>query len=230
MFQGFSQATGDFLWGLAMNNDRTWFLAHRQEFEDALNQPFRALAADTVEKLNRRFPDRAFQVHLSRIYRDARRLFGRGPYKDHLWFAIYGGERHTVGPMFWFEVGGMDWSCGLGIWEESADVAAAWRAAIDAEPQRFERLVRGIAAQGPYRLWGDEYKRPKADRGELLNPWYNRRHISVGWEQGYGGPLFTPELPGVLVDRYAALMPMHDFMREAYNKVLIERAGKGAKR
>lgn len=230
MFQGFSQATGDFLWGLAMNNDRTWFLAHKQEFEDALNGPFRALAADTVEKLNRRFPDRAFQVHLSRIYRDARRLFGRGPYKDHLWFAIYGGERHTVGPMFWFEVGGMDWSCGLGIWEESADVAAAWRAAIDAEPQRFERLVRGIAAQGPYRLWGDEYKRPKADRGELLNPWYNRRHISVGWEQGYGGPLFTPELPGVLVDRYAALMPMHDFMREAYNKVLIERAGRGAKR
>ncbi|MBR6219211.1 MAG: DUF2461 family protein, partial [Clostridia bacterium] len=58
MFQGFSQATGDFLWGLAMNNDRTWFLAHNQEFEDALNGPFRALAADTVEKLNRRFPDR----------------------------------------------------------------------------------------------------------------------------------------------------------------------------
>ena len=226
MFQGFSQATGDFLWGLAMNNDRTWFLAHKQEYEDALNGPFHALAADTLEALNRRFPDRAFQVHLSRIYRDARRLFGRGPYKDHLWFAIYGGERHTVGPMFWFEVGAMDWSCGLGIWEESADVAAAWRAAIDAEPERFTRLVQGVAAQGPYRLWGDLYKRPKADRGELLNPWYNRRHISVGWEQGYGGPLFTPELPGVLVDRYAALMPMHDFMHKAYNNVLIERAGR----
>ena len=36
MFQGFSQATGDFLWGLSMNNDRAWFQAHRQEYEDAL--------------------------------------------------------------------------------------------------------------------------------------------------------------------------------------------------
>ena len=25
---------------------------------------------------------------VSRIYRDARRLHGRGPYKDHLWFCV----------------------------------------------------------------------------------------------------------------------------------------------
>ena len=31
-------------------------------------------------------------------------------------------------------------------------------------------------------------------------------------------------------DRYAALMPMHDFMRQAYNNVLIERAGRGPSR
>ena len=31
MFQGFSQATGDFLWGLSMNNDREWFDAHLKE-------------------------------------------------------------------------------------------------------------------------------------------------------------------------------------------------------
>ena len=37
MFQGFSQQTGDFLWSLAMNNDRTWFQAHKQEFETYLN-------------------------------------------------------------------------------------------------------------------------------------------------------------------------------------------------
>jgi uncharacterized protein (TIGR02453 family) len=227
MFNGFSQATGDFLWGLSMNNNREWFNAHRQEYEDHLNQPFRALTLETLALLQRRFPGEDFQAHIARIWRDARRLFGRGPFKDHLWFSIQSGERKASGPMFWFELDGTGWSYGAGNWEDAADYAAAWRALIDADPARFERLVRGIAAQGPYRLWGDEYKRPKADRGELLNPWYNRRHISVGWEQGYGGPLFTPELPGVLVDRYAALMPMHDFMRQAYNNVLIERAGRG---
>lgn len=226
MFQGFSQATGDFLWSLAMNNDRAWFLAHKQEFEDVLNQPFRALAFDTLARMQKAFADQEFQVHLSRIYRDARRLFGRGPYKDHLWFCLYSGDRHNAGPMFWFEIGGMSWSYGMGIWEDSADVAAAWRAAIDADPARFEALVKGIEARGPYTLWGDTYKRPKADRGALLNPWYNRRHFSVGYEHGYGGPLYTEALPSVLADGYAALMPMFRFMQQVYNNVLIERAGR----
>ena len=114
----------------------------------------------------------------------------------------------------------------MGIWEDAADVAAAWRAAIDADPARFEAIVKGIEARGPYRLWGDMYKRPKGDRGEVINPWYNRRHFSVGWEQGYGGPLYTEALPGVLAERYAALMPMYTFMKEVYNNVLIERAGR----
>lgn len=226
MFQGFSQATGDFLWSLSMNNDRTWFQAHRQEFEDALNQPFRALAFDTLALMRQRRPDRDFQVHISRIYRDARRLFGRGPYKDHLWFTIYSGDRHNAGPLFWFEVDGMTWSHGMGIWEDSADVAAAWRALIDADPARLEKLVRALAARGDFKLWGQEYKRPKGDLGPLLNPWYNRRHISVGYEHGYGGPMYTDALPALLADDYSALIPLFDYLREAYNNVLIERAGR----
>ena len=229
MFQGFSQATGDFLWGLSMNNDRTWFMAHRQEFEEVLNRPFRALAFETLQLLQARFPDQGFQTHISRIYRDARRLFGRGPYKDHLWFTIYSSERHNTGPMFWFEVSVMDWSYGMGIWEDSADVTAAYRALIDADRGRFEALVRDIASRGSYRLWGEEYKRPKGDVGELLNPWYNRRHISVGYERSPGGALYTEALPRLLAEEFNRLMPMYRFLSEAYNNVLIERAGRPGK-
>ena len=227
MFNGFSQATGDFLWGLSMNNNREWFNAHRQEYEDHLNQPFRALTLETLALLQRRFPDQDFQAHIARIWRDARRLFGRGPFKDHLWFSIQSGERKASGPMFWFELDGTGWSYGAGNWEDAADYAAAWRALIDADPVRFEKLVRGIEASGPYRLWGEVYKRPKADRGELLNPWYNRRHISVGREQPYGGEMFTPEFPEYLAERFAELMPFYLFLREVWNNVLIERAGRG---
>lgn len=224
MFQGFSQQTGDFLWSLAMNNDRTWFQAHKQEFEDALNQPFRALANEVLALMRERWPEWDFGLHISRIYRDARRLFGRGPYKDHLWFTVQSGGRHESGPTFWFEVDGVSWTCGMGWWEPAADHAAAWRAAIDADPDRFIRLVRGLPAD--YRLWGDEYKRPKGDRGEIINPWYNRRSVSIGRTQGYGGVMYTPELPRAVVDYYAALMPMHQFYQEVWNAVLTERAGR----
>ena len=226
MFQGFSQATGDFMWGLSMNNDRTWFNEHRQEYEDHLNRPFRALAFETLALLQRRFPEQEFQVHIARIWRDARRLFGRGPFKDHLWFSIQSGERKASGPMFWFELDGTGWSYGAGNWEDAADIAAAWRALIDADPARFEGLVREIGARGPFRLWGDAYKRLKADRGEFLNPWYNRRHISVGREQPYGGAMYTPDFPQYLTDRFAELMPFYLFLREVWNNVLIERAGR----
>lgn len=226
MFNGFSQATGDFLWGLSMNNDRTWFTAHREEYELYLNRPFRALATETLESLRTRFPEQDFQVHIARIWRDARRLFGRGPFKDHLWFSLQSGSPKAMGPMFWFELSGTGMSYGVGNWEDKSDIAEAWRARIDADPARFETLVRNIESQGPYRLWGDTYKRLKADRGALLNPWYNRRHISVGYELGYGGVTYSPGLPMLLADRFADLMPFYIFLLEVWNDVLIQRAGR----
>ena len=89
MFQGFSKETGEFLWELSFHNERPWFLAHKEQFERVLNEPFKALARDSAALLQERFPDMLIQCHISRIYRDARRLFGRGPYKDHLWFTIW---------------------------------------------------------------------------------------------------------------------------------------------
>ena len=224
MFEGFSQATGDFIWSLAMNNDRTWFLAHKEEFEAVFNQPFRALAAETHALVQARRPDRHFDYHVSRIYRDARRLFGRGPYKDHLWFTIYDGERHNVGPMLWFELGGYGYSYGAGFWDDAVDVAQAFRSRIDADPAAFARMVEALAARGEYRLWGETYKRPKGDLGSVVNPWYNRKHVSVGYERDFGGALFSPELPRIVADAFEGLMPFYDFYHEAYHDALAQRA------
>ena len=33
MFQGFSQETVDFMWGIRFNNERTWFMAHKEEYQ-----------------------------------------------------------------------------------------------------------------------------------------------------------------------------------------------------
>ena len=49
MFKGFSEKTGSFLWELAFNNERPWFLEHKQEFEELVNVPFKALAQETFK-------------------------------------------------------------------------------------------------------------------------------------------------------------------------------------
>ena len=216
MFSGFSEKTGAFLWELAFNNERPWFLAHKQEFEDHVNTPFKALAADTYALLLERRPDFEGSVHISRIYRDARRLFGRGPYKDHLWFTVTGSEVLRNGPAFWFEIGPAAYSYGMGFWGASPVQMEAFRRSLDANPARFLRLAHAAERQG-WQLGGEPYKRPKALHDDaLLDSWYNRKNVGLEKDFDLGGPAFTEALPAIVADAFSELMPLYRFLIEVY--------------
>ena len=215
MFEGFTKETGEFLWELRFNNERPWFLAHKEQYERCLNRPFRALAQESWRLLSERYPERDFRVHVSRIYRDARRLFGRGPYKDHLWFSLYTSDKNE-GPSFWFEIGAAGYTYGLGFWSMRPALMERLRRAVGANPARFERLARQAEALPGLRLLGEEYRRPKGDRGELLNRWYNRKYLTMEFSGDFGGDLFSPALAQILCGAYGSLMPMHDFLAEVW--------------
>lgn len=215
MFEGFTKETGEFLWELRFNNERPWFLAHKEQYERCLNRPFRALAQESWRLLSERYPERDFRVHVSRIYRDARRLFGRGPYKDHLWFSLYTSDKNE-GPSFWFEIGAAGYTYGLGFLSMRPALMERFRRAVDANPARFERLARQAEALPGLRLLGEEYRRPKGDRGELLNRWYNRKYLTMEFSGDFGGDLFSPALAQILCGAYGSLMPMHDFLAEVW--------------
>ena len=74
MFQGFSQESVDFLWGIRFHNERSWFLAHKEEYLAQVDAPLRALAAQAGQAMEEAFPKLGLSVKVSRIYRDARRL------------------------------------------------------------------------------------------------------------------------------------------------------------
>ena len=216
MFSGFSEKTGAFLWDLAFNNERPWFLAHKQEFEDFVNTPFKAMAADTYAEMKKRLPDFEGFVHISRIYRDARRLFGRGPYKDHLWFTLWTSDVSKHGPAFWFEIGPAQYRYGMGFWETSPAQMEAYRRAIDANPARFLRIVKAVARKD-WALSGEAYKRPKALHDDpLLDAWYNMKYVGVQKDFDLGGAAFTASLPGIVADAFTELMPMYRFLVEIW--------------
>lgn len=217
MFNGFSPQTSNFLWELAFNNERPWFLEHREEFEQVLNTPFKALAADTAELMARRFPQRSFRLHISRIYRDARRLFGRGPYKDHMWFSLKDNDILLDGPCFWFEVGAADYSYGLGFYSATAAQMAAFRRKVDANPARFERLAKSVAKSG-FSVTGEEYARSKGSRSEIIDRWYNRKRLGMELSRDFGGDILSPNLPELLADNFGKLLPMYDFFMEIYRE------------
>ena len=218
MFEGFTTQTSDFLWELAFHNERPWFLEHKEQFEQVLNRPLKALAADTAALMEQRFPSRGFKLHISRIYRDARRLFGRGPYKDHLWFSLKSDEILLEGPMFWFEIGAADFSYGMGFYSATPAQMAAFRRKVDANPARFERLAKAVMKEKDFRITGEEYARPKGHRSDVIDQWYNRKRLGIEVSRDFGGDVLNEQLPEILVDCYEKLMPMFDFLMEVYRE------------
>ena len=221
MFQGFSQNAVDFLWGVSFHNDRAWFAEHKQEFLDYVDAPLRALSGQLLGAMNEAYPKENLTQHVSRIYRDARRLHGRGPYKDHMWFAL---ERHGTEPgrpAFYFELSPRGYSYGCGLWDMTPELAAIHRARIDRDPKPLQTLARRLN-RSRFTLYGEEYKRPKGDAGKLLNPWYNRKTIGLGFDDNCEGVLFTPELFDVLLDAYRFLMPYYRYFNSLSAEVLHE--------
>lgn len=212
MFDGFPKDLPDFLWGLALNNDRGWFEAHREQYERCLLRPFRALSMEMAERVQARWPGKAPELHIARIHRDARRLHGRGPYKDHLWFSLgRSGQLYHPSPKFWFEIGPASYGCGVGYFMANAETLQRWRSSIDANPAKISRIVRSIEADGRFRPYGELYKRPKGDPGPLLSDWYNRKHLGVEREVFFEPDPPGAELPGELMEAIGLLMPLYNY-------------------
>ena len=73
-FEGFSEQTIDFLWGIRFNHHREWFLEHKQEYLDYVYEPMKALGAELMEHIDKLYPGEGLQLKVSRMYRDVRRV------------------------------------------------------------------------------------------------------------------------------------------------------------
>lgn len=213
MFQGFSPETVDFMWGIRFNNDRGWFEAHKQDYLNHFHRPMKELAAQVQQAMLERFPKSGLNVKVSRIYRDARRLFGRGPYKDHLWLSLFRWDEGEEGarPVLWFELAPENWSYGMGFWCAKPVVMAKHRARIDRDPKPLRTLANRLARQQEFVLEGPEYRRVKQSADPRLTPWYNKKSLALSHEQPLDELLYRPELVERLVEGFSFLMPYYDY-------------------
>lgn len=211
-FEGFPKELPDFLWGIALNNEKPWFEARRDIYERCLHGPVKALAWQVMENLTDRFPKLTLMPHISRIYRDARTLNGRGPLNDHMWFSLgRTGRVYAPEPQFYFGVEARCCDWGLGYWNVDAALLERWRRSIDANPQKLSRIVRRIHRMDGFQLIAEPYKKPKGDPGPLLYDWYNARHPGVGKTLWHEPDPPGPELADIITEDFAALMPLYEY-------------------
>lgn len=213
MFHGFSPATVDFLWQLRLNNEKAWFEAHREDFKRDLQQPMKELGAEVFGRMSEKYPNHGFIHKLSRIYKDARRLRGMGPYRDAMWFSIEKpSEEWTSVPVFWFELTPESWTNGMGYYQARPETMAKLRARIDRDPKKFERLIAPLEKQDEFSISGDEYVRKKPAPTEKTALWYNKKTFFLAHTQPNGEELFSPKLAERIFEGMQFLMPIYEYI------------------
>lgn len=212
MFRGYTDKTVDFMWGIRFNNERSWFMEHKEVYQKELLEPTKALAAQVYEGLREKLPHEPLMMKVSRIYRDARRLHGRGPYKDHLWFCVRTGDEDWTGrPTFYFEIAPEYYSYGMGFWAASAATMERFRTQVKEHPEELEQLVRNLERSGRFTLVGEEYARDKGAPSELLRPWVQKKSLSLQFEKPLDERIFRPELAEEIVAELGELVPLYRY-------------------
>jgi len=219
-FTGFTPDAMQFLVDLAFNNERTWFQAHKADYERLLKQPLEALCADLATELAKRgVPLRADPKSSPfRIYRDTRFSKDKTPYKTNVaasfpWLGDGAStsdgqsERHGGG---YFHMSPEGSYMGGGMWHPEPARLAAYRKQIDEHPKEALGALEDpkfLATFEP--VHGDEYKRvpapypPDHPNASLLK----LKDVTFGRELS-DEDVFSASLPAQLATNFAAAVPV----------------------
>ena len=158
----FSPRAFTFLRGIAKNNRKEWFEAHRTDFEREIKQPLAQLVEEVDVHLATFAPEIVGSPKKSvfRIHRDVRFSNAKSPYKTHAacWFFHrdagrgVGTEAAHGGAGFYFHIEQGKSFCGGGIWMPPRSAVHKIRQALTDDLDGFEAIVKGRAFR---RRFGD---------------------------------------------------------------------------
>ena len=154
-----------FLTDLRANNNREWFAANKDRYEEQLLEPALAFIdafAPRLEKISPHFraDARPSGGSLFRIYRDTRFAKDKSPYKTNLGIHFrHERAKDAHAPGYYLHIGPDEVFAGGGIWHPATAAATAIREAIVADPGRWRRVTRTGAFAKQLNLGGDSLKR-----------------------------------------------------------------------
>ena len=215
-FQGFTPETVDFLWGIRFNNNRDWFMAHKDQYTNELYHPMKELAAEIFTPFE---AEPGMLCKVSRIYKDAR-MKPTVPYKESLWICIRTGATWWgEEPSLFFELTPDKYSFGFLLWGPKSDWLERWRKAMADRPEAFLELAAQVERDTGLAITGERYKRPKPCPDERLRPWWDLKHILAVAEYPVDEDLFTPDLADRVRETLVKLKPLYDWCKKIGSSV-----------
>ena len=208
-----------FLRGLARNNNKEWFEAHRDDYESEVREPMR----DLIGEMSARFATFAPEMggdpkrSMFRINRDIRFSKDKSPYKTHAscWFnhrrasPKVGGEAVAGSAGFYFHLEPGKSMVGAGLWMPPRPQLNAIRDAIAEDPTSFERVVKALTRR--HGGLDDSAVLKRIPRG------FSEDHPAAGWlkyESFTCGRMLEdsdvtgPRLPATLANDFKSMLPL----------------------
>jgi uncharacterized protein (TIGR02453 family) len=161
----FSPELFTFLADLKANNNREWFAANKQRYEEHLLEPALAFINDFAPRLGKISPHfradaRPSGGSLFRIYRDTRFSKDKTPYKTNMGIHFrHERAKDAHAPGYYLHIGPGEVFAGGGIWHPDTGAATRIREAIAADPERWRRATRTGEFAKRLQLGGDSLKR-----------------------------------------------------------------------
>ena len=151
-FHGFSPKLFEFYDGLAANQSRDWFQAHKAEYETQVRAPLVAL----VEALSFAFAAHDIPLQgdpkrsMFRIYRDVRFSNNKAPYKTNASAVLSRDGAKSAKGIFYFHIGGPEREvfAAMGFYGPEPEDLAALRQAIAQSPDRWLAAVSALEQAG----------------------------------------------------------------------------------
>jgi uncharacterized protein (TIGR02453 family) len=221
-FKGFADADGKFFKALAKNQDRAWFLAHKDDYESGWNQPMKDLLDDVRGAIDRAYPHCDLdQPKVFRIFRDVRFSKDKTPYKTFVAgsIPIKRTAKTNETPVAVYMHFGTENVVASGIYAMEAPALARYRAAV-ANDARGRELVKILAKLQKGGFSSDSMHKdeslkkvpkgfdPDHPRGDLLK----RKGLGVAFPPLPKGKLASPDLAKWLVEHAKKAAPLVEWL------------------
>ncbi len=220
-FEGFPKESVGFLKKLKKNNNRDWFNAHKNDYEENIKFPMQCFIAS----MQPHFADFAPQFDVSpkrsmfRIYRDTRFSKDKTPYKTHMaaHFVLRGKPKGFEGSGYYLHIAPGEVFIGGGIYMPDNDQLKQIRSAIAAHPKEFLAVINKPSFKRMFSgISGAKLSRPP--KGYLPD------HPMIEWlkmKQFFTGVdlkediCYRKDFPKVIAKHCQELAPLVDFMNKA---------------
>lgn len=165
-FRGFQPPTLAFLAELSKNNNREWFNANKQRYEeDVLDAALRFIEAmqEPMAELAPRFVVQPTRVggSLMRVYRDTRFSKIKTPYKTNIGIQFRHEQARDVhAPGYYVHIDPEEVFLGVGMWRPDAQPLRAIRQRIAAHPADWKRTLAESSFRRQFNLGGESLSRP----------------------------------------------------------------------